>query len=55
MSRKLPKLPVARQGDSAWTEIDQHTGHTDLPLDARAEQGPTGWGHLYKPENQNLV
>ena len=55
ISRKLPKLSVAHHGDTAWTEINQHTGRTDLPLDARGEQVPAGWGHLDKPEYQNFV
>ena len=37
ISRKLPKLSVAHHGDTAWTEINQHTGRTDLPLDSRGE------------------
>ena len=33
----LPKLYLARHGDTAWTESHQHTGRTDLPLNERGE------------------
>src|SRR5271166_4173702 len=33
----LPKLYLARHGDTAWTESHQHTGRTDLPLNKRGE------------------
>ena len=55
MAAMLPKLYLARHGDTAWTEIHEHTGRTDLPLDARGEQVPAGGGHLGKPEYQNFV
>jgi probable phosphoglycerate mutase len=32
MSSDLPRLFLARHGDTAWTESKQHTGRTDLPL-----------------------
>jgi broad specificity phosphatase PhoE len=38
MSADLPKLYLARHGDTAWTESHQHTGRTDLPLNKRGEQ-----------------
>ena len=38
MSPKLPKLYLARHGDTAWTDSGQHTGRTDLPLNARGEE-----------------
>ena len=34
----LPKLFLARHGDTAWTDSHQHTGRTDLPLNARGEE-----------------
>src|SRR5580704_4683755 len=37
MSSDLPKLYLARHGDTAWTESGQHTGRTDLPLNERGE------------------
>ena len=38
MSSDLPKLFLARHGDTAWTDSHQHTGRTDLPLNARGEE-----------------
>src|SRR6516162_1026017 len=38
MSADLPKLFLAPHGDTAWTESRQHTGRTDIPLNARGEE-----------------
>jgi probable phosphoglycerate mutase len=38
MSFALPKLYLARHGDTAWTDSHQHTGRTDWPLNARGEE-----------------
>src|SRR5437667_3192326 len=38
MSSELPRLFLARHGDTAWTESRQHTGRTDLPLNERGEE-----------------
>jgi broad specificity phosphatase PhoE len=38
MAPGLPKLYLARHGDTAWTDSYQHTGRTDLPLNARGEE-----------------
>jgi len=38
MSSTLPKLYLARHGDTAWTDSHQHTGRTDLPLNQRGEE-----------------
>ena len=38
MSADLPKLFLARHGDTAWTDSHQHTGRTDIPLNARGEE-----------------
>ena len=38
MSTVLPKLFLARHGDTAWTDSHQHTGRTDLPLNERGEE-----------------
>jgi probable phosphoglycerate mutase len=38
MSSALPKLYLARHGDTAWTDSHQHTGRTDLPLNEQGEQ-----------------
>ena len=32
MPSELPRLFLARHGDTAWTDSRQHTGRTDLPL-----------------------
>src|SRR5246127_2199543 len=37
MAAALPKLFLARHGDTAWTDSHQHTGRTDLPLNERGE------------------
>lgn len=34
----LPKLNVARHGETAWSLSGQHTGRTDLPLTSRGEE-----------------
>jgi len=33
----LPRLFLIRHGDTAWTDSRQHTGRTDLPLNANGE------------------
>jgi broad specificity phosphatase PhoE len=38
MSSALPKLYLARHGDTAWTDSQQHTSRTDLPLNERGEE-----------------
>jgi len=38
MSSDLPKLYLARHGDTAWTDSHQHTGRTDLALNVRGEE-----------------
>src|SRR3954466_2935351 len=42
MPSEMPRLFLARHGDTAWTESRQHTGRTDIPLneggEARARQ-----------------
>src|SRR5436853_3386240 len=37
MSTELPRLFLARHGDTAWTDSHQRTGRTDLPLNERGE------------------
>ena len=41
---ELPKLYLARHGDTAWTDSHQHTGRTDLPLNecGEAARAPVG-------------
>jgi broad specificity phosphatase PhoE len=38
MTRELPRLFLARHGDTAWTDSHQHTGRIDLPLNERGEE-----------------
>jgi probable phosphoglycerate mutase len=38
MAADLPRLFLARHGDTAWTDSRQHTGRTDLPLNERGEE-----------------
>ena len=38
MPSNLPRLFLVRHGDTAWTESRQHTGRTDLPLNASGEE-----------------
>jgi probable phosphoglycerate mutase len=38
MPSELPRLFLARHGDTAWTESRQHTGRTDLALNVRGEE-----------------
>lgn len=38
MSSGLPRLVLARHGDTAWTDSGQHTGRTDLTLNQRGEE-----------------
>src|SRR5205809_471874 len=34
----LPRLFLARHGDTAWTDTGQPTGRTDMPLNERGEE-----------------
>jgi probable phosphoglycerate mutase len=38
MPSDLPRLFLARHGDTAWTESRQHTGRTDIPLNESGEE-----------------
>jgi probable phosphoglycerate mutase len=38
MSSDLPRLYLARHGDTDWTDSNRHTGRTDLPLNERGEE-----------------
>src|SRR6188508_606416 len=37
-SSSLPRLFLARHGDTAWTDSHQKTGRTDLPLNDRGKE-----------------
>ena len=49
MSAGLPKLYLARHGDTAWTDSHQHTGRTDLALNERGEEHARQIGKRLKP------
>jgi probable phosphoglycerate mutase len=38
MRPELPRLFLARHGDTAWTDSRRHTGRTDIPLNKAGEQ-----------------
>jgi probable phosphoglycerate mutase len=38
MPTELPRLFLARHGDTAWTDSRKHTGRTDIPLNACGEE-----------------
>ena len=38
MSSEMPRLFLARHGDTAWTDSRQRTGRTDIPLNAAGEE-----------------
>lgn len=44
MESTLPRLYLARHGDTAWTESRQHTGLTDIPLNERGEANARALG-----------
>jgi len=48
LSEKLPVVYIARHGDTAWTLSGQHTGLTDLPLNAMGEQHARQLGQRLK-------
>jgi probable phosphoglycerate mutase len=48
MATALPKLYLARHGDTAWTDSHQHTGRTDVPLNARGEEHARQLGEVLR-------
>jgi broad specificity phosphatase PhoE len=48
MSSELPKLFLARHGDTAWTDSRQHTGRTDILLNERGEQHARQLGEILR-------
>ena len=44
MTRILPRLYLARHGETAWSLTGQHTGLTDLPLTERGERNARNLG-----------
>src|SRR5262249_53083368 len=52
MSESLPRVYLARHGETAWTISHQHTGRTDLPLTARGEANARSLGE--RPEGETF-
>jgi probable phosphoglycerate mutase len=48
MSDKLPKIYLARHGETAWTVSGQHTGISDIPLTERGERNARRLGERLK-------
>ncbi|HEY7426812.1 MAG TPA: histidine phosphatase family protein [Gemmataceae bacterium] len=44
MSDKLPKIYLARHGETEWSLSGQHTGVTDIPLTERGERNARSLG-----------
>jgi probable phosphoglycerate mutase len=44
MSASLPRVYLARHGETAWTISRQHTGRTDIPLTPRGEANARSLG-----------
>jgi broad specificity phosphatase PhoE len=44
MSEPLPKIYLARHGETAWTISHQHTGRSDIPLTERGERNASSLG-----------
>jgi probable phosphoglycerate mutase len=55
MSASLPKVFLARHGETAWTISRQHTGRTDIPLTARGEANARSLGERLKGDRFDLV
>jgi len=48
MASALPRLYLARHGDTAWTDSHRHTGRTDVPLNERGEEHARQLGERLK-------
>lgn len=48
MPSALPRLYLARHGDTAWTDTHRHTGRTDVPLNERGEEHARQLGERLK-------
>ena len=49
MATQLPKLFLARHGDTAWTDSHRHTGRTDVPLNESGEAHARQLGEVLPP------
>ncbi len=50
MSEPLPRVYLARHGETAWSLSGQHTGLTDLPLTQRGERNAASLGERLRGE-----
>ena len=50
MSESLPRVYLARHGETAWTISRQHTGRTEIPLTERGEANARSPGERLKGE-----
>jgi len=48
MSDKLPKIYLARHGETEWSLSGQHTGRTDIPLTEHGERNARNLGDRLK-------
>jgi probable phosphoglycerate mutase len=48
MSSQLPRVYLARHGETAWTISGQHTSFTDIPLTERGERNARSLGERLK-------
>ncbi len=48
MSTALPRVVLARHGETEWTITGQHTGRTDLPLTERGERNAASQGGILR-------
>src|SRR4029079_5654533 len=48
MATTLPKIYLARHGETAWSLSGQHTGLTDIPLTERGERNARRLGERLK-------
>lgn len=55
MNAGLPRVYLARHGETAWSVSGRHTGMTDLPLTERGERNARGLGERLKDHSFALV
>ena len=51
MNTSLPKIYLARHGETAWSLSGQHTGRTDIPMTAQGEKNAQQLGIRLKKES----
>jgi probable phosphoglycerate mutase len=52
---QLPKLTLARHGETEWTLSGQHTGRSDIPLTARGERNARSLAQRLRGESYARV